>query len=31
VKLEKAFQDLHREIWAVLKAEVMKGYAQAGG
>jgi NitT/TauT family transport system ATP-binding protein len=27
VKHEKAFQDLHREIWAVLKAEVMKGYA----
>jgi NitT/TauT family transport system ATP-binding protein len=24
---EKAFQDLHREIWAVLKAEVLKGYA----
>ena len=27
VKHEKAFQDLHREIWAVLKAEVLKGYA----
>jgi NitT/TauT family transport system ATP-binding protein len=27
VKHEKAFRDLHREIWAVLKAEVMKGYA----
>jgi NitT/TauT family transport system ATP-binding protein len=26
VKHEKAFQDLHREIWAVLKKEVMKGY-----
>jgi NitT/TauT family transport system ATP-binding protein len=26
VKHEKAFQDLHREIWAVLKAEVLKGY-----
>ena len=26
VKLEKAFQELHHEIWAVLKAEVMKGY-----
>jgi NitT/TauT family transport system ATP-binding protein len=26
VKLEKAFQELHRDIWAVLKAEVMKGY-----
>jgi NitT/TauT family transport system ATP-binding protein len=27
VKHEQAFQDLHREIWAVLKAEVMKRYA----
>jgi len=27
VRHEKAFQDLHREIWAVLKAEVLKGYA----
>jgi NitT/TauT family transport system ATP-binding protein len=27
VKHEKAFQDLHRDIWAVLKAEVLKGYA----
>jgi NitT/TauT family transport system ATP-binding protein len=27
VKLEQAFQELHREIWAVLKAEVLKGYA----
>jgi NitT/TauT family transport system ATP-binding protein len=26
VKHEKAFRDLHREIWAVLKAEVMKGF-----
>jgi NitT/TauT family transport system ATP-binding protein len=31
VKLEKGFQDLHREIWAVLKEEVLKGYAQAEG
>jgi NitT/TauT family transport system ATP-binding protein len=31
VKLEKAFQDLHREIWAVLKEEVLRGYAQAEG
>jgi NitT/TauT family transport system ATP-binding protein len=31
VKLEKAFHDLHREIWHTLKAEVLKGYAQAGG
>src|SRR5437588_10584353 len=28
VKLERAFLDLHREIWALLKAEVLKGYAQ---
>jgi NitT/TauT family transport system ATP-binding protein len=27
VKHERAFQDLHREIWAILKAEVLKGYA----
>src|SRR5262249_30581352 len=27
VEHEKAFQELHREIWAVLKAEVLKGYA----
>ena len=27
VRHEKASQDLHREIWAVLKAEVLKGYA----
>jgi len=31
VKLGPAFRDLHREIWAVLKAEVLKGYAQTGG
>jgi sulfonate transport system ATP-binding protein len=31
IKIERAFQDLHREIWAVLKAEVLKGYAQTGG
>jgi NitT/TauT family transport system ATP-binding protein len=30
VKLERAFHDLHRDIWAVLKDEVMKGYAQSG-
>jgi NitT/TauT family transport system ATP-binding protein len=28
VKLEKAFHDLHREIWQTLKAEVLKSYAQ---
>jgi len=26
VRHEKGFQDLHRDIWAVLKAEVLKGY-----
>lgn len=31
VRLEKAFHDLHREIWTVLKDEVLKGYAQTGG
>jgi NitT/TauT family transport system ATP-binding protein len=31
VKLDRAFRELHREIWATLKAEVMKGYAQTGG
>ena len=31
VKLDPAFHDLHREIWQVLKDEVMKGYMQTGG
>ncbi|HWV53588.1 ABC transporter ATP-binding protein [Pseudorhodoplanes sp.] len=31
VKLEKGFHELHREIWNVLKDEVLKGYAQTGG
>jgi sulfonate transport system ATP-binding protein len=31
VRLDKEFHALHREIWAVLKSEVMKGYAQSGG
>jgi NitT/TauT family transport system ATP-binding protein len=31
IKTEHAFHDLHREIWATLKAEVLKGYAQTGG
>jgi NitT/TauT family transport system ATP-binding protein len=31
VKVERAFHDLHREIWATLKSEVLKGYAQTGG
>ena len=29
VKLDRAFVALHREIWNVLKDEVMKGYAQS--
>jgi NitT/TauT family transport system ATP-binding protein len=29
IKLDKAFVTLHREIWDVLKSEVMKGYAQS--
>ena len=29
IKLDPAFQKLHTEIWATLKAEVIKGYAQA--
>jgi len=31
VKLDRAFHELHREIWNVLKDEVMKGYQQTGG
>ena len=31
VRLDKEFHALHREIWGVLKAEVMKTYAQAVG
>jgi NitT/TauT family transport system ATP-binding protein len=31
VKLEPTFHALHRDIWQMLKAEVMKGYAQTGG
>jgi NitT/TauT family transport system ATP-binding protein len=31
VKLDKTFHDLHREIWHMLKNEVLKGYAQTGG
>jgi NitT/TauT family transport system ATP-binding protein len=30
VRLDKEFHALHREIWSVLKTEVMKGYAQSG-
>ena len=29
VRLEKEFHELHRDIWNVLKAEVLKGYQQA--
>ena len=29
IRLEKEFYALHREIWNVLKDEVMKGYAQS--
>ena len=29
VRLEKEFHELHREIWNVLKSEVLKGYAQS--
>jgi sulfonate transport system ATP-binding protein len=31
VKLDRAFHELHRDIWHLLKAEVIKGYAQAEG
>jgi NitT/TauT family transport system ATP-binding protein len=31
VKLEPAFHDIHRAIWQLLKAEVLKGYAQSEG
>ncbi|MBN8964606.1 MAG: ABC transporter ATP-binding protein [Rhizobiales bacterium] len=30
IKLDPAFHALHREIWQMLKAEVMKGYEQSG-
>ena len=31
VRLQPEFHALHREIWTVLKDEVMKGYAQSAG
>jgi NitT/TauT family transport system ATP-binding protein len=31
IKHERAFLDLHHDIWQQLKAEVLKGYAQTGG
>jgi len=30
VRLDREFHALHREIWSVLRAEVLKGYAQSG-
>jgi NitT/TauT family transport system ATP-binding protein len=30
VRLDKEFHSLHREIWSVLKEQVLKGYAQSG-
>jgi NitT/TauT family transport system ATP-binding protein len=30
VKLDPAFHAIHRDIWRVLKGEVLKGYAQSG-
>ena len=30
VRMEKEFHSLHREIWSVLKDEVLKSYAQSG-
>ena len=31
IKLDHAFHELHRDIWHMLKAEVVKGYAQTEG
>ena len=31
VKLDPEFHRVHRDIWQMLKAEVLKGYAQTGG
>jgi len=31
IKLDEAFHKLHRDIWHMLKEEVLKGYAQTGG
>jgi NitT/TauT family transport system ATP-binding protein len=31
VKLDRAFHELHRDIWHTLKEEVLKGYAQTEG
>jgi NitT/TauT family transport system ATP-binding protein len=29
VRLDQEFHSLHREIWSVLKTEVLKGYEQS--
>ena len=29
VRMDRQFHELHREIWGVLKDEVMQGYAQS--
>jgi NitT/TauT family transport system ATP-binding protein len=31
IKLSPGFHELHRDIWHMLKEEVIKGYAQAEG
>jgi sulfonate transport system ATP-binding protein len=31
IRTEPGFHGLHREIWAMLKSEVLKGYEQTGG
>ena len=31
LSLDPAFHAIHRDIWQVLKTEVLKGYAQSGG
>jgi NitT/TauT family transport system ATP-binding protein len=31
VKADRAFVELHRDIWHALRSEVLKGYAQTGG
>jgi NitT/TauT family transport system ATP-binding protein len=31
VKIDPAFARIHREIWQMLKSEVLKGYARTGG
>jgi NitT/TauT family transport system ATP-binding protein len=31
IRVEPAFQELHRDIWHMLKGEVLKAYGEAGG